>query len=353
MQKILTAMSGGVDSAIACLLLRQQGYTVGGATMLLRSGGEGEAQDARRSALQLGLPFHLFSFQEEFDRNVIRPFAQSYRRGETPNPCIFCNKTMKFGLFLQQALALGYDGIATGHYARVRLDRGSGRYLLLTAADAAKDQTYMLSVLTQQQLAHTVLPLGAYTKQQVRELAAQAGLSIAQKHDSQDICFVPDGDYMAYLRSRGFVPQPGHFRGTDGADYGPHEGMEAYTIGQRRGLGLAFGSRMYVVGKQGADVVLGTSEQLYTDTVFVRDMNWIPFARLTAPLRAQAKLRYTTRTAPCTVTPVQDGCLLRFDQPQRAPTPGQTAVLYDGEVVLGGGTICQNSMETPQKEISP
>ena len=200
MKKILAAMSGGVDSAAACILLQRQGITVGGGTMLLRPGGEEEAQMAADAAAQLGLIFHLFCWQEEFLQNVIEPFTRVYQQGGTPNPCIFCNRTMKFGRFLDAALELGYDGIATGHYAQVRFDAGSGRYLLLCAQDGAKDQTYMLYSLSQTQLARTCFPLGSMTKQEVRALAAEAGLHVAAKHDSQDICFVPDGDYMAYLR---------------------------------------------------------------------------------------------------------------------------------------------------------
>lgn len=339
MKTILAAMSGGVDSAVACLCLQNAGFLVRGGTMLVRDGGQAEAEDARLCAERLGIPFEIFDWRKEFAQNVIKPFADTYRAGETPNPCIFCNKTMKFGLLLDAALARGCDGIATGHYARVELDAGSGRYLLKTAKDTAKDQTYMLAVLDQDQLAHTVLPLGGLTKDEARQLAHDAGLSVASKHDSQDICFVPDGDYMAYLTAHGLVPQTGHFIGTDGTDYGPHKGMEGYTVGQRRGLELAFGSRMYVIGKRGTDVILGTGDLLMTDTVFVRDMNWIPFAHLTQALRCEAKLRYSTKTAICTVSPTEDGCMLRFDTPQRAPTPGQLAVLYDGDTVLGAGTI--------------
>lgn len=339
MKTILAAMSGGVDSAVACLCLQNAGFLVRGGTMLVRDGGQAEAEDAKLCAERLGIDFTLFDWRNEFEKNVIAPFADTYRAGETPNPCIFCNKTMKFGLLLEAALGSGCDGIATGHYARVEYDAGSGRILLKTAKDTAKDQTYMLSVLNQHQLGHTVLPLGDLTKDEVRALALDAGIPVASKHDSQDICFVPDGDYMAYLTAHGFPAQAGHFVGTDGTDYGAHKGMEAYTIGQRRGLELAFGSRMYVIGKRGTDVVLGSGDLLMTDTVRVRDMNWIPFETLTQPLRCEAKLRYTPKTAPCTAEPTESGCILRFDTPQRAPTPGQIAVLYDGETVLGAGTI--------------
>lgn len=339
MKTILAAMSGGVDSAVACLRLKSEGYTVYGGTMLVRDGGEAEAEDARRCADAIGVPFTVFDWKAEFQANVVKPFAETYRAGETPNPCIFCNKTMKFGLLLQAALAGGCDGIATGHYGRIDYDGGSGRYLLKTAADKSKDQTYMLAVLDQFQLGHTLLPLGDLTKEQARQFAAEAKLAVASKHDSQDICFVPDGDYMAYLTAHGFAPQSGHFIGDDGRDYGLHRGMEAYTIGQRRGLELAFGQRMYVVGKRGTDVILGSNEQLMSDTVKLRGMNWIPFDTPPEVLRCEAKLRYTAKLAVCTAEMTEDGCLLHFDEPQRAPTPGQVAVLYDGDTVLGAGTI--------------
>ncbi len=341
MHRILTAMSGGVDSAAACLLLQEQGYEVGGATMLLRdSGQEREIEDARTAAQQMGVPFHVFDLRAEFEREVITPFTEVYRKGGTPNPCIFCNRALKFGLFLERALSLGYDGIATGHYARVQ--EQNSRFLLRIAADAAKDQTYMLCGLTQYQLSHTLFPLGeTESKEAVRQLAAKRGLQLARKHDSQDICFVPDGDYMAYLTARGIVPQRGNFVTPEGGVLGPHRGLEAYTVGQRRGLELSCGHRVYVLGKHGTDVVVGEEAGLFSRRVTVRDVNYIPFECPAGPLRVQAKLRYTTKTAPALLTPLPNGCELLFDEPQRAATPGQTAVFYDGETVLGGGTICE------------
>lgn len=338
MKKILVALSGGVDSAGAALLLKAQGYEVGGATMLLRSGGEAEAESAREAARQLGIDFYLFDLREEFQTNVIEPFRRVYQEGGTPNPCVVCNKTMKFGIFLENALALGYDGIATGHYARLR--RENGRSLLYMAQNRPKDQTYMLCMLSQAQLQRCLFPLGEVEdKEQLRQLALEAGLSLHCKKDSQDICFVPDGDYMAYLTAHGLIPQPGNFIRPDGTVLSPHRGMEAYTVGQRRGLGLAFGERAYVLGKRGTDVILGAPEGLFHEEVAVGQVNYLPFDRLEEPLRVEAKLRYSPRTAPALLIPREESCILRFDEPQRAPTPGQTAAFYLGEQLLGGGVI--------------
>lgn len=341
MKKILTAMSGGVDSAVTVLLLQQQGYRVGGATMLLQPCGLAEAEGAKMSAEQLGIDFHLFDWQDAFRRDVIEPFKEVYRSGGTPNPCIFCNKALKFGAFLEEALRLGYDGIATGHYARVKEE--NGRYLLYAAADRSKDQTYMLYHLSQSQLSRILLPMGEMTKDSARAMAAAAGLPAAKKSDSQDICFIPDGDYLSFLIRDGLVPQEGHFIGPKGEDLGPHKGLEAYTMGQRRGLEVAYGERIYVVGKQGTDVRLGSNDDLMQSRVFAEDVNFIPFDSLTQPIRAQAKLRYTPNAASCTVIPADGGVILEFDTPQRAVTPGQAAVIYDGDLVLGGGTISEKS----------
>ena len=338
MNKILTALSGGVDSAAAVLLLKEQGYEVAGGTMLLRHGGEEEAESAARAAKQMGIAFHLFDLRKEFQENVILPFMQVYQQGGTPNPCVVCNRTMKFGLFLEKALALGYDGIATGHYVRKELL--GERHVLRLAACHAKDQTYMLCGLSQQQLAHSLFPLGEMeNKEAVRSLAAEAGLHLSKKQDSQDICFVPDGDYMTYLTEQGLLPQKGNFITPEGTVLGPHRGMEAYTTGQRRGLGMAFGQRAYVLGKRGTDVVIGEPEYLFSRRVFVENVNYLPFERPASPIKVQAKLRYTPRSAEALLTPTQTGCELLFDEPQRAVTPGQTAAFYDGDLLLGGGII--------------
>ena len=337
MKKLLTAMSGGVDSAVSCALLQKQGYEVGGATMLLREGGEAEAEDARAACGQIGVPFHLFRWQDAFRDSVEADFCRQYCAGRTPNPCVLCNRTMKFGKFLNEALALGYDGIATGHYARI--EHSGGRHLLRVAADSSKDQTYMLYGLSQNQLGRSVFPLGDYTKARIREIAADLGLQLASKHDSQDVCFIPDGDYSAYLVRRGVTLTPGRFRAMDGADLGPHRGAECYTIGQRRGLGLSAGARIYVVGKPWPDVTVGPDEALFSRRVFVEDVNYIAVDRLLEPRRIRAKLRYTPRFAEALLIPGESGAELLFDTPQRAVTPGQSAVFYEDDYVLGGGII--------------
>ncbi len=344
MQKILVALSGGVDSAAAAALLQEQGFRVGAGTMLLCPGGGREAEDAEAAARRLGLPFHLFRWEEDFRRAVIEPFAAVYQAGGTPAPCVLCNKTMKFGKFLEAALALGYDGVATGHYARI--ERAGGRFLLKTALDAARDQSYMLAGLTQSQLSHVLLPLGELTKAEARAVAARRGLLEQQgKKDSQDICFVPDGDYFGYLRAHGLRPQAGRFRTAAGEDLGPHRGYEAYTVGQRRGLGISLGRRLYVLSKPRPDVVLGDEAELYAKGATLADLNWIGWDRPPERSRALVKLRYTARPVACTVAVAGTGAELVFDERQRAVTPGQAAVLYDGEAVLGMGTIVSSNVK--------
>ena len=349
MKKILVALSGGVDSAAAAILLRERGYEVGGATMLLRDGGEGEVEDARRTGETLGIPFHCFDLRKEFEEIVIGAFRQVYVSGGTPNPCVLCNKRMKFGLFLDKALDLGYDGIATGHYARLR--KSGDRVLLTKAADSAKDQSYMLCGLNQYQLSHCLFPLGdVLSKEETRCLAEEAGLDVAKKRDSQDICFVPDGDYMQYLTDHGLIPQEGNFITAEGQILGKHRGVEAYTVGQRRGLGMAFGQRAYVLGKRGTDVIIGDNEDLFSRNVWVEQVNYIPFDRLSESLNVEAKLRYSARSATAKLVPHEDSCELIFEQPQRAVTPGQTAVFYAGDVVIGGGIIVDAPHNKKQEE---
>mgnify|MGYP000638713223 CR=1 FL=1 len=342
MKKIMVALSGGVDSAAAALLLRQQGYSVGGCTLLLRDGGEAEAEDARQTAQTLGIPFTLLDLRAEFRRDVIDYFTATYRAGGTPNPCVVCNRTIKFGRLLDYALAQGYDGMATGHY--LRLLHENGRYIPATAEFAEKDQTYVLCELTQEQLAHCVFPLGEVkSKDAVRALAAQAGLRIAKKHDSQDICFIPDGDYVQFLRQHGAELTPGDFVDKDGRVLGRHKGLPCYTSGQRKGLGVAAGKHVYVVRKNGADntILLGDDADLFSSVLTASRVNWIAGEAPAAPVRCTAKTRYSQHIdAPCTAYPLAgEGVRVVFDTPQRAITAGQSVVLYDGDEVLGGGVI--------------
>jgi len=345
-------MSGGVDSSVAAWLLRQQGHDCLGVTMQLYDNPTAgipqghtcctldDAEDARAVARRLGIPHYVFNFKEAFERYVIRNFTESYLAGRTPNPCIRCNRFLKFDLLLRRARELGCDCIATGHYAV--LERAGDRVELRKAADAAKDQTYVLYAMTGDQLAHTLFPLGGLHKSEVRLIAQREGFVNARKKDSQDICFVPDGDYAAFLEScTGRALKPGDLLDTAGNVLGRHRGAAAYTLGQRRGLGFAAGERIYVCAKdmEKNTVTLGPEEALYTDTVLAEDWNWTVPPPV-GPMRARVKLRYRQTEQPALLTALPDDRVeLRFDAPQRAVTPGQAAVAYDGDLVLGGGTI--------------
>ncbi len=342
--QVLVAMSGGVDSSAAALVLRRQGYAIDGATMALLSSVSPEAADAKSVCDRLGIRHYVFDFSEEFRKQVICPFADSYLAGETPNPCLFCNRHLKFSRFFDEAVRLGYDTIATGHYARIEYDSGAARYLLKKAADESKDQTYVLYAMTQDVLAHTLLPLGELQKSEIRELAAAHGFVNADKPDSQDICFVPDGDYAAYLENELGVRCPaGDFvRLDNGRAVGTHKGLHRYTIGQRKGLGIAAEKPLYVVRKDQTTnrVILGDNADLFSDSLTARDCNWIACEPPTAPLRVTAKTRYKQAETPATVHPPENGrVLVEFDTPQRAVTAGQAVVFYDGEIVVGGGII--------------
>lgn len=341
--KALIAMSGGVDSSVAAYLTQQAGFDCTGGMMRLFDRTDPAEQDGAAVAAKLGIPFRIFDFSDFFRERVMGAFVCAYERGDTPNPCVTCNRYLKFDLLLQKARELGCEAIVTGHYARIRRDEKTGRYCLYKSANPEKDQSYALYALTQEQLAHTRFPLGEMTKPQVRAVAQELGLVTAEKRDSQDICFIPDGDYVAFMeRFTGHGYPAGDFLNRDGQVVGTHRGAVAYTLGQRKGLGLAMGAPVYVCDKdmEQNTVTVGPNEALFHRSLLASDWNWIPFPALTAPLRVEAKARYRQAQQPATVYPQENGqARVVFDQPQRALTPGQAVVLYNGDQVIGGGTI--------------
>lgn len=343
--KALIAMSGGVDSSVAAWLMQAAGYLCAGAHLRMWDADDSSAADAEAVATRLGMEFYALEANAEFRQRVVDGFICAYEQGLTPNPCFECNRTMKFGLLLDRALELGYDKVVTGHYARIRRDPASGRYMLHKAADSAKDQTYFLACLTQQQLAHAAFPLGELTKEQVRAIAAEQGFVNARKRDSQDICFVPDGDYVRFMKEYTGKDYPaGDFLDLAGNVVGKHCGAVSYTLGQRKGLRIALGAPVYVCAKDMAKntVTVGPNEALYATTLRADNWNWLPFPALTAPIRVKAKARYRHTEQPATVYPEEGGfARVVFDEPQRAMTPGQAVVLYDGDMVVGSGTITE------------
>lgn len=339
-------MSGGVDSSVAAFLTMQEGFSCIGGTMKLHDrscGGSDDVGDARAVCNRLGIPHEVFDFREAFSNNVMDPFVSCYESGLTPNPCICCNRTMKFGAMLDRALELGCDCVVSGHYARIRFDEATGRYLLYKAADRTKDQTYFLACLSQQQLAHIRFPLGELTKDAVRAIAQEQGFGNAGKKDSQDICFVPGGDYVAFMEQHTGKTYPaGAYLDLSGKVIGTHQGAVCYTIGQRKGLGIALGAPAYVCAKDmdANTVTLGPNEALFTNALRAENMTFFPFPALRSPMTVTVKVRHSQHEQSATVYPDENGTVrVIFDEKQRAVTPGQAVVLYQGDLVIGGGTI--------------
>lgn len=355
-KRVVVGMSGGVDSSVAAYILKEQGYEVIGVTMEIwpdlpeqvreKEGGccsLSAVDDARRVANHIGIPFYVMNFKEAFEEKVINYFVDEYLRGRTPNPCIACNRHIKFDRFLKKALALDAFYIATGHYADIVFDPHKERYILKKSLAQGKDQTYALYSLTQYQLEHTLFPLGPYTKEQVRGMAEGIGLKVASKPDSQEICFVEDDDYGRFIEERkGGKVKPGSFVDTQGKPLGQHKGIIHYTIGQRKGLGIAFGRPMYVVDIDPENdlVVLGEHHEVFSGEMVVKEPNFISIPFLEGPMEAKVKIRYTAPEVLATLYPIEGNRIkVVFDKPQRAITPGQAAVFYEDEYVLGGGII--------------
>lgn len=360
MPKVVVAMSGGVDSSVAAALLKREGYEVVG--MMLRLWSEPGKEDsnrcctpdsmamARRVAAKLDIPFYAVDAKEIFRNTVVEYFLQGYGRGETPNPCLICNRHIRWEFLFNHAKAIGADFMATGHY--VRLKREAGRVQLLKGVDPAKDQSYVLHVLTQEKLEQALFPVGDYPKSEIRAMAEQMGLAVAKRPDSQDLCFLAGEDYRNFLRRNApHINRPGKIISPEGRLLGEHSGLANYTIGQRKGLNLALPVPLYVLQKNAAEntLVVGTADELGTRELLAVNFNWTSGEIPSAPFRAMVKSRYTARETPGLVTPLDNGTMatVRFDLPQRDITPGQAAVFYDGDQVLGGGIIIQSRQEKP------
>lgn len=355
-KKVMIGMSGGVDSSVAAAVLLQEGYEVYGVTMQIWPDMDEEEKkveggccslsavdDARRVANKLGIPYYVMNFKEVFEDKVINYFMDEYQCGRTPNPCIACNRFVKFEALLNKAVSMGMDYVATGHYARVEFDSDSGRYLLKKSVTDKKDQTYALYNLTQEQLKHVLMPIGSYTKEEIRQMAKDLELSVATKPDSQEICFIADDDYVRFLEeNRPGTVKPGNFTDAQGNILGQHKGIVHYTIGQRKGLGITFGKPMYVAGIDvlGNNVILGEEDSVFSKELTASDVNFIAFGKLDKPMEVTAKVRYSAKEAEAVVTPLEAGRVkVEFIRPQRAITPGQSVVFYKGDTVVGGGVI--------------
>lgn len=355
MSKVVVGMSGGVDSSVAAYLLKEQGYDVIGATMQIWQDEDQVSQeenggccglsavdDARRVANTLGIPYYVMNFKQDFKEKVIDYFVNEYKNARTPNPCIACNRYVKWESLLQRSLEIGADYIATGHYARIK-KLPNGRYTIAKSVTEEKDQTYALYNLTQFQLAHTLMPVGDYEKPRVREIAEEANLMVAHKPDSQDICFVPDGDYVKFLEEEtGEKPIPGNFVDESGKILGTHKGIWHYTIGQRKGLNLSLGAPAFVkeIRPETNEVVIGGADSVFSDTMVVNHVNYMAVEKIEEPVELCGKIRYAHKGAPCLVEPYgEDKLKVTFKEPQRAITPGQAAVFYKDDYVYCGGII--------------